>query len=167
MNSIHRIKTFSFSCACLLLLLLTTSVQTIAQTPAWAKQSLGTMAWLHGVFFLDQNRGWIVGSKGTLLTTSDGGTTWQQKGAGTTDVLRDIYFADEKNGWLVCERNVYELKEKLEPRAYLMQTTDGGEHWKRIDIKGIDIDIAVVVVGPSVKLDRFLPRATAVQTGIT
>lgn len=119
-------------------------ISTFAQTPGWAKQPVGTMAWLHAVFFLDQNRGWIVGSKGTLLATSDGGTTWQQKGAGTTDVLRDIYFADEQNGWLVCERNIYDLKEKFEPRAYLMQTTDGGEHWKRIDIKGIDIDIVLL-----------------------
>src|SRR5262245_34915352 len=106
MNPIRQIRTTSLSCSCLLLLLLTTAVQTKAQTPGWAKQPSGTMAWLHAVFFLDQNRGWIVGSKGTLLATTDGGETWQPKPGATTDVLRDVYFADEQNGWLVCERNV-------------------------------------------------------------
>ena len=152
MTLIRHIKKASLSCSCLLhlcsclmLLLLTTAVHTNAQTPGWAKQPAGTMAWLHAVFFLDQNRGWIVGSKGTLLATSDGGKSWQAKIA-SNDVLRDIYFADEQNGWLVCEKNLYDLKEKDEPRTYLMQTTDGGEHWKRIDIKGIDVDLQLLRV---------------------
>ena len=153
MNSIHIRATSlscSFSCplllrSCLLLLLLLPSQQINAQTPGWAKQRAGTFAWLHAVYFLDQNRGWIVGSKGTLLATTDGGKTWQTKAA-TTDVLRDVYFSDEQNGWLVCEKNLYDLKEKNEPRTYLMQTTDGGEHWKRIDIDGIEIDISLVRV---------------------
>jgi photosystem II stability/assembly factor-like uncharacterized protein len=102
------------------------------------------MAWLHAVFFLDENRGWVVGSKGTLLVTLDGGITWQQKSAETTDVLRDIYFVDDQNGWLVCEKNVYDLKEKDEARTYLMQTTDGGKHWKRINIRDIDVDIRLL-----------------------
>jgi photosystem II stability/assembly factor-like uncharacterized protein len=144
MNLIHRIKTTSFSCSCLLLLFLLPSQQINAQTPAWAKQPAGTMAWLHAVFFLDQEHGWIVGSKGTLLATIDGGKSWQTKPAPTPDVLRDVYFADEQNGWIVCERNLYDLREKDEPRTFLMQTTDGGEHWKRINIKGIEVDILLV-----------------------
>ena len=102
------------------------------------------MAWLHSVFFLDQNRGWAVGSKGTVLQTEDGGNTWTPRGASTNDVVRDVFFVDEKNGWLVVEVNVYELKTKEEPRAYLMKTSDGGGHWKRIEIKGFDIDAILV-----------------------
>jgi len=126
----------------LLLLLFVSSVS--AQSGNWARQPAGTMAWLHSVFFLDQNRGWAVGSKGTVLQTDDGGNTWKPRGASTNDVVRDIFFVDEKNGWLVVEVNVYELKTKEEPRAYLMKTTDGGEHWKRIEIKGFDIDAILV-----------------------
>jgi photosystem II stability/assembly factor-like uncharacterized protein len=63
------------------------------------------MAWLHSVFFVDQNRGWAIGSKGTLLGTIDGGNTWQPKSSSTSDVLRDIFFTDDQNGWLVCEVN--------------------------------------------------------------
>ena len=102
------------------------------------------MAWLHAVFFLDQNRGWAVGSKGTLLQTLDGGNTWKPRSASTDDVVRDIFFIDEKNGWLVCEVKCYQLKNEDEPRAYLMRTTDGGEKWKRIEIKDFNIDAILV-----------------------
>src|SRR5437868_8011361 len=138
---VFRMITSSKTASLLLLLLLTTPA--LAQS-GWAKQRTGTMAWLHSVFFIDQNRGWAVGSKGTLLRTLDGGNTWQQRLASTSDVVRDVFFVDEQDGWLVCEVNAYELKTKEEPRAYLMKTTDGGEHWKRVDIKGIDVDAALV-----------------------
>jgi photosystem II stability/assembly factor-like uncharacterized protein len=134
-------KRVSLSCGVLLLITCST---VYAQTGAWARQRSGTMAWLHSIFFLDQNRGWAIGSKGTLLRTADGGNTWQPRSASTTDVLRDIFFIDDQNGWLVCEVNFYELKTKDQPRAYLMHTTDGGEHWERVDIKGVDVDARLV-----------------------
>src|SRR5215813_3813870 len=127
-----------------ILILLLVAIPAFAQDGTWARQPAGTMAWLHAVFFIDQNRGWAVGSKGTVLQTVDGGNTWKPHGASTNDIVRDIFFLDEKNGWLVCEVNVYELKTKEEPRAYLMKTTDGGEHWKRIEIKGFDVDSILV-----------------------
>ncbi|MFN2531052.1 MAG: WD40/YVTN/BNR-like repeat-containing protein [Pyrinomonadaceae bacterium] len=122
---------------CLLLLLF---IPVFGQSNSWIKQHSGSLAWLHSVFFFDQNRGWAVGSKGTLLQTVDGGDNWRPKPQPTVDVLRDIYFLDEQNGWLVCETNVYELKEKEDPRTYLMQTTDGGETWKRVNVLGTDVD---------------------------
>jgi photosystem II stability/assembly factor-like uncharacterized protein len=117
-----------------------------AQSGAWVRQRTGSLAWLHSVFFLDRNRGWAIGSKGTLLATVDGGNTWLSKSSSSTDVLRDIFFVDEKNGWIVCEVNVYELKTKDQPRAYLMRTTDGGEHWERVNIKEVDVDARLVRV---------------------
>jgi len=126
------------------LLVLLVAATAFAQVGSWARQPAGTMAWLHSVFFIDQNKGWAVGSKGTLLQTLDGGNNWKPRGASTDDVVRDIFFIDEKNGWLVCEVNAYQLKTVDEPRAYLMKTTDGGENWKRIEIKGFDIDAILV-----------------------
>ena len=127
-----------------ILLLLLVATSAFAQSGTWARQRSGSMAWLHSVFFLDQNRGWAVGSKGVLLQTLDGGNTWTMRSSSTDDHVRDIYFIDERNGWLVCEVNIYQLKTKEDPRAYLMKTTDGGEHWKRIEIKGFDVDARLV-----------------------
>jgi photosystem II stability/assembly factor-like uncharacterized protein len=123
---------------CLLLSFLCMPVP--AQTGSWMRQRVGSLAWLHAVFFLDENHGWVVGSKGTLLTTKDGGKVWQTKTPPTSDILRDIYFIDDQNGWLLCEANLYDLKTKDQPRTYLMQTSDGGEDWKRVNIRGADVD---------------------------
>lgn len=128
-------------CAALLACL---AVPASAQANAWARQRTGTLAWLHSVFFLDQERGFAVGSRGTLLMTEDGGKTWQQKYRPTEDIIRDIYFLDQTRGWIVCERNVYDLKEKDEPRTYLMQTSDGGRVWKRVNVRGADADARLV-----------------------
>jgi photosystem II stability/assembly factor-like uncharacterized protein len=75
-----------------------------------------------------------------LLSTNDGGKSWQAKPQPTEDAIRDIYFADELQGWLLCERNIYDLRTNDEQRAYLMKTTDGGDHWKRLNLRGANVD---------------------------
>ena len=106
---------------------------------SWIKQRTSSLAWLHAVYFLDHNRGWAVGSRGTLLSTTDGGKSWHARPQPTEDAIRDIYFSDALNGWLLCERNIYDLKNNNEQRAYLMRTTDG-EHWKRLNLQGANVD---------------------------
>lgn len=110
----------------------------------WARQQSNTMAWLHAVYFLDAQRGWAVGSGGALLHTEDGGETWVVMRRPTRDALRDVYFADEERGWLVCERSIYLLKEKDEPRTYLMNTVDGGRSWRRVNVTARDVDTRLV-----------------------
>ncbi|MEJ7699118.1 MAG: YCF48-related protein [Pyrinomonadaceae bacterium] len=97
----------------------------------WTKQKSGTLAWLRSVYFTNQNKGWIVGSNGTFLSTDDGGQIWKQNKKITKDNIRDVYFSDEKNGWLLCERNVYNLGSQ--PPSYLMKTSDGGANWEKIN----------------------------------
>ncbi len=97
----------------------------------WTKQNSGTLAWLRSVYFMNQDKGWIVGSKGTFLSTEDSGQTWKQNKKITEDNIRDVYFSDEKNGWLLCERNVFNLGSQ--PLSYLMKTYDGGANWEKIN----------------------------------
>jgi photosystem II stability/assembly factor-like uncharacterized protein len=111
---------------------------------AWRRQESGSMAWLHAVYFLDEHRGWAVGSSGALLRTEDGGVSWVVMRRPTEDALRDLYFTDESRGWLVCERSIYLLKEKYEPRTYLMNTTDGGATWRRVNVTAKDVDARLV-----------------------
>ena len=129
-------------CCCLVLVPLCGPA--VAQTGAWTRQRVGSLAWLHAVFFLDENRGWVVGSRGTLLATTDGGKSWQARPQPTLDILRDIYFTDDQNGWLLCEANLYDLKSKDDPRTYLMQTSDGGASWKRLNISGANVNARLV-----------------------
>src|SRR5918912_521079 len=51
--------------------------QFVIASAAWTKQRSGSLAWLHAVYFLDENHGWAVGTKGVLLATDDGGETWR------------------------------------------------------------------------------------------
>ena len=127
-------------------LLLLFAVPASAQTGSWVRQKAGTMAWLRSVFFLDQNRGWAVGGNGTILRTGDGGLTWEARPAFGNDIVRDIFFLDKQNGWLVCEVNAYSLRTNDDPRAYLMKTTDGGENWNRLEVKGFEFDAIIVRV---------------------
>ena len=121
-------------------LFLTTFCVSVNAAAAWTKQRSGSLAWLHAVYFLDENRGWAVGGKGVLLATDDGGETWRNVPRPTEDALQDVYFSDEQNGWLVCERSIYDLKTNDEPRTYLMRTTDGGKVWKRVNVIGKETD---------------------------
>jgi photosystem II stability/assembly factor-like uncharacterized protein len=129
-------------CACLVLGFMCNPA--IAQGDGWMRQRVASLAWLHGVFFLDENRGWAVGSKGAFWATLDGGKSWEKKSPPTEGELRDISFTDDKTGWVLCETSLFDLKGKDDPRTYLMQTTDAGASWKRINIAGADVNARLV-----------------------
>lgn len=111
---------------------------------SWTRQPSGTMAWLRSVYFLDQNRGWVAGTGGTLLHTTDGGESWKRLLALTRDTLHDVYFADENVGWLIAERDLLKLKTNDEPRSYLLKTEDGGFSWRRIFLNNNDANARLV-----------------------
>jgi photosystem II stability/assembly factor-like uncharacterized protein len=98
----------------------------------WAKQRVNSFAWFQGIYFLDENKGWIVGSRGTIMATKDGGATWEKLKPGTDDTIRDVHFFDEQNGVVLCERDRFQLGSNAP--SYLMKTTDGGAHWDSVEI---------------------------------
>ena len=100
----------------------------------WAKINAGTLSWLHSVYFVDQNKGWIVGSQGTFLKTIDSGKNWKAEKKFTEDNIRDVYFADENHGWILCERDIYSSG-SLSP-SYILETFDGGASWKNVRFDG-------------------------------
>ncbi|HEY0082844.1 MAG TPA: YCF48-related protein, partial [Pyrinomonadaceae bacterium] len=141
-SSVHR-SSFIVHRSAILLLLLTIPV---AAAGGWEAQASGTLAWLRAVYFVDERRGWAVGSRGALLVTEDGGRSWAVRRAPTEDTLRDIYFVDEQMGWLVCDRSIYLLRTKQEPRSYLLRTTDGGVNWSRVELTGAETDVLLTRV---------------------
>ncbi len=97
----------------------------------WVKQRSSSFAWLHDVYFLNDTKGWIVGSEGTMLTTTDGGDNWATTPKFTTDTLLAIRFVDENTGWMLCERDVYSRGRRA--LSYLRRTVDGGRTWESIE----------------------------------
>jgi len=71
------------------------------------------------ISFPDEKHGWVASASGSILVTSDGGTTWSIQAAGLAR-LRSIHFLDAKHGFAGSLAGV------------LYETTDGGATW--IDI---------------------------------
>ncbi|MFL6373831.1 MAG: WD40/YVTN/BNR-like repeat-containing protein [Pyrinomonadaceae bacterium] len=100
----------------------------------WEKRPLNTLASFKDVFFLTENRGWIVGGDGVIFSTLDGGKTWAPRDRFTTDDLVQIRFTDNDTGWLLCQRNIYNIGR--EAVSYLRKTTNGGQSWEKIEFEG-------------------------------
>ena len=47
------------------------------------------------------NNGTVIGSSGTILRTTNGGTTWVLQSSGTTETLNGVSFTDSDNGTVV------------------------------------------------------------------
>jgi photosystem II stability/assembly factor-like uncharacterized protein len=97
----------------------------------WTRKKLTILSWLHSVQFINEQKGWIAGSNGTLLYTIDAGNTWLKKKNFTKDTILDVHFSDGKNGWLLCERDIYNLRGQSP--SYLLKTSNGGEKWDKIE----------------------------------
>ncbi|MFN2577450.1 MAG: WD40/YVTN/BNR-like repeat-containing protein [Pyrinomonadaceae bacterium] len=109
----------------------------------WRRQPSGTMAWLRAVYFLDPSRGWVAGSNGALLATTDGGATWNKLSPLTKDTLQDVYFADGDVGWLIVTRDIFKLKTN-EPASYLLKTENGGMNWRPVFLSSADMSARLV-----------------------
>lgn len=72
----------------------------------WQQVESGTSAHLYGVHFLDAKHGWAVGTEGTVLSTTNGGTTWKASSA-SKDTLTQVNFTTPNNGWLTSIGQVH------------------------------------------------------------
>lgn len=100
----------------------------------WKKINSGTFAWLHSIYFVNQQTGWIVGSNGIFLETTDGGSNWKALPKFTQDAIRDVYFVDEKHGWILAEKDAF-ASYGSSP-SYISETFDGGASWKKVQLEG-------------------------------
>jgi len=91
------------------------ALNSFAQT--WMKQPSGVTTQLRHVFFVNENTGWVVGAGGTVLKTTDGGSTWSGQNVQGPDLLIGCYFVSPTIGWVGGDHGVY-------------KTTDGGTTWQ-------------------------------------
>jgi len=84
----------------------------------WSNQNIvpeGNNLW--STFFIDDNTGWIVGSGGLILKTSNSGINWNSQNSGTTGTLKSVQFIDQSTGWICGETGL------------ILFTGDGGNNW--------------------------------------
>ncbi|MFH1760614.1 MAG: YCF48-related protein [bacterium] len=81
---------------------------------------------LYGVCFKDQNHGWIVGNKGLILCTDNGGKTWEKQKSNTFCVLRKVFFINKKRGWAVGGTT---RLDRTGGNGIILSTLDGGKNW--------------------------------------
>lgn len=56
---------------------------------------------LNSVYFIDSDKGYVVGDDGTVLKTTDGGINWTTLNSGTTINLTSVCFTDPYTGYIV------------------------------------------------------------------
>jgi photosystem II stability/assembly factor-like uncharacterized protein len=108
----EKISKLFFAMSFMLSLCLPLSSQT-----AWQPQTSGVTKDLYGLNFIDSQTGWVVGTSGTILKTTDGGNSWQSLSSGVTSALAGIHFLNSNLGWVVGDL------------GKILKTTDGGNTW--------------------------------------
>lgn len=87
---------------------------------------------LNGVHFMNASIGWVVGAKGLILNTSDGGISWHPQPCPVQQALESVAVANDMSGYVVGERGT------------ILHTSDGGTTWTR-QSSGIEQNLTKVV----------------------
>ncbi len=69
------------------------------------------------ICFTDENEGWTVGTNGTILHTTDGGSIWETQNSGSDEYLLSCFFINSNTGWAVGSNGI------------VIKTTNGGVNW--------------------------------------
>lgn len=102
----------------LLISLVLISLTTKAQ---WAVLNSGTTKNLSSTYFVSESTGCVVGNTGTLLRTTDGGTTWNSISSGTIQHLQSVFFPTNSVGYVVGNSGT------------ILKTVDGGISWNALN----------------------------------
>ncbi|MGV3484514.1 MAG: YCF48-related protein, partial [Planctomycetaceae bacterium] len=99
----------------------TTKVQAAGVDPAATEE-----ANLRSITFIDADRGWATGERGTILHTGDGGVTWSSQPSPTTATLSDVAMYNSQRGLAIG--GSYHAHTQLSVGEVVI-TKDGGESW--------------------------------------
>jgi photosystem II stability/assembly factor-like uncharacterized protein len=91
----------------------------------WNLQSVPQEAkYLWSLELIDGNKLWAVGRNGTIIHSSDGGTSWEMQISGVDTTLYDVDFADSLRGLIAGD-------------GVVLYTQDGGNTWLQSNVVGI------------------------------
>ena len=86
----------------------------------WSTIDSGTTNNLRGVYLLNSGVGFAVGDAGTILKTTDAGTSWDLLLSGTTKALYDVYAFNDSESVAVGDGGL------------ILRTVDGGVTWQTV-----------------------------------
>jgi len=122
---------------------------------SWYNHDLGTEKTLYGIYFVDDQDGWIVGAGGNIFHTINSGTTWVVQDSGKSYWLQDVFFLNENIGWAVGGYSGID--------GIILRTNNGGMTWSMIgeELSGVFLGVHFInedegwVVGGVSLLDNF------------
>ena len=86
----------------------------------WNKKSVGpVIPLLNDIFFLNKAAGWIVGDRGFMCRTFNGGKSWERLESNVRNDLYGVHFLDFERGF-VCGSN-----------GIILYSGDGGSTWEK------------------------------------
>ena len=95
------------------------------QTEWYWQNPLPTGNHLLSTFFVDDNTGWAVGNSGTVVKTSDGGSSWISQTSGVYNDLYSVFFTNGSTGWAVG----LGAGSLGQSGGIIINTTNGGTNW--------------------------------------
>jgi photosystem II stability/assembly factor-like uncharacterized protein len=99
-----------------------------AQNFTWEPQESGVIETLNDVFFVNDQDGWVVGDKGVILHTTDGGGQWVKQTSGVSEKLLAVQFTSPLRGWIAGGTF----------STILLKTINGGENWTGVDMAQVE-----------------------------
>ena len=85
---------------------------------------------LRCVSFVDDQFGWCVGDRGTILATRDGGRSWRLQNCPIPCNLNSVHFVDRRTGWAA---GGYTIPFLSRSQGVVIHTIDGGKSWTQLD----------------------------------
>jgi len=83
----------------------------------WVAQTSFIDETLEGVYFIDSDKGWVVGRNGTILYTTNGGAKWNKQAYKDRTAFYGVFFLDTNRGWIIGQGGT------------ILTTTNGGSQW--------------------------------------
>ena len=101
-----------------LFLMLLSSVEGFSQSSGWfIPGTTPTTSTLNDIYIFDTDSAIAIGNNGTIIKTSDGGSSWNTLSSGTSINLNALHFVNSKIGWAVGRDRT------------ILKTINGGETW--------------------------------------
>ncbi len=123
---------------CLIAILFLLNIQIQPQT-SWEKIKTPVSVSLYKVVYLDSLHLWAAGDSGTIVFSSDRGTSWHIQNNGLENGIQDIFFIDNYIGWAVTW-----FLDGINLQSHILFTSDGGVNWEAQRYRNSDVILRTI-----------------------